>query len=227
MTSRNFSRRWVAVAALVGLSGASQAALSVFTDQAAFLKAVTAPETLTFEDLPVSGPGLPVSGPLFMTAGAYSDTASASGSAIDPTIPVNSFYSAGSASDLWLTTNASDSAITFSGFSPNVRAVGGYFFASDIEGNPVANHAISVLAVDGSGLSSLQRFSDTTPTSFLGFVSTGPLISVTVSAEQLVVYTWPTVNNLILATAVPEPETYALLLAGLAVVGFVARRRRA
>ena len=27
-------------------------------------------------------------------------------------------------------------------------------------------------------------------------------------------------------TAVPEPETYALLLAGLGVVGFVARRRR-
>jgi hypothetical protein len=27
-------------------------------------------------------------------------------------------------------------------------------------------------------------------------------------------------------TAVPEPETYAMLLAGLAAVGFAARRRR-
>jgi hypothetical protein len=33
-------------------------------------------------------------------------------------------------------------------------------------------------------------------------------------------------GNLVLATPVPEPETYALLLAGLAAVGAVARRRR-
>jgi hypothetical protein len=30
----------------------------------------------------------------------------------------------------------------------------------------------------------------------------------------------------IAVTAVPEPETYALMLAGLGIVGFVARRRR-
>jgi PEP-CTERM motif-containing protein len=29
----------------------------------------------------------------------------------------------------------------------------------------------------------------------------------------------------VLADAIPEPETYALLLAGIALVGFTARRR--
>ena len=33
-------------------------------------------------------------------------------------------------------------------------------------------------------------------------------------------------SYLVTVTAVPEPETYAMLLAGLAVVGFVARRRK-
>lgn len=35
----------------------------------------------------------------------------------------------------------------------------------------------------------------------------------------------PTLDNVVL-TAVPEPESYALLLAGLGVIGFLARRRK-
>ena len=55
----------------------------------------------------------------------------------------------------------------------------------------------------------------------------GALSSLTVSAVQGANPLWPTVDNLTLATAVPEPGTYAMLLAGLGVVGFIARRRRA
>ncbi|SOD41941.1 FxDxF family PEP-CTERM protein [Nitrosovibrio sp. Nv4] len=37
------------------------------------------------------------------------------------------------------------------------------------------------------------------------------------------------INNAgqVIAIAVPEPETYAMLLAGLALVGFTARRKKA
>ena len=36
----------------------------------------------------------------------------------------------------------------------------------------------------------------------------------------------PTLDNVTLTAAIPEPETYALMLAGLGVIGYVARRRR-
>jgi hypothetical protein len=39
-------------------------------------------------------------------------------------------------------------------------------------------------------------------------------------------YAWP-VRPGNVAAAIPEPKTYALILAGLAVVGYAARRRRA
>ena len=37
---------------------------------------------------------------------------------------------------------------------------------------------------------------------------------------------WPSVVNLTLAAAVPEPAAYIMLLAGLDVVGLLARRSR-
>jgi probable HAF family extracellular repeat protein len=33
-------------------------------------------------------------------------------------------------------------------------------------------------------------------------------------------------NGQVIATGIPEPETYALMLAGLALIGFVARQKR-
>ncbi len=56
---------------------------------------------------------------------------------------------------------------------------------------------------------------------FLGIVrSVADIQSVSFNGTGVVV------DDLMFTTAVPEPGTYALLLAGLAAVGFVARRRR-
>ena len=55
------------------------------------------------------------------------------------------------------------------------------------------------------------------------------MTSLTVTSVQPVSgFLWPTVNNLTMgvAAAVPEPQTFAMLLAGLGFVGFMARRRR-
>lgn len=49
----------------------------------------------------------------------------------------------------------------------------------------------------------------------------------TVSNLNVYVLKSPTNQDFLITTAVPEPSTYALLLAGLAGVGFITRRRRA
>jgi hypothetical protein len=53
---------------------------------------------------------------------------------------------------------------------------------------------------------------------------------LTVDGEGSFVVTYGDGNNLMLSayevTAVPEPESYALMLAGLGLIGLVARRRR-
>jgi choice-of-anchor C domain-containing protein len=62
------------------------------------------------------------------------------------------------------------------------------------------------------------------------FVASGNSSTLTFASHQLnpngTLSSWgPALDN-ISVTAVPEPETYALLLAGLAMVGTVARRRK-
>ena len=74
-----------------------------------------------------------------------------------------------------------------------------------------------------------QTITGATTSSFLGFVSNGPLLSATLAASQPVSgFLWPTADNLTLASvgAVPEPETYALMLAGLGALSLLARRRQ-
>ncbi len=66
---------------------------------------------------------------------------------------------------------------------------------------------------------------DQTFASYVGFTGTGGALitSLTFSSPQLNAFE---ASNFSVTTPVPEPETYALLLAGLGVVGFMARRRK-
>jgi hypothetical protein len=197
-------------------TAAAQANIMIFTDRAAFLAALQMPGIDTFNDLTVSQTGTP----LFRTAGVYSYQASAG--------PVSDFYPAGSGSDTWLANTVASDTITFSNFSAGLRAFGGNFFGSDVNGAFLPGQTMVVSANDGRGTITVDLF-NTTTTSFVGFIADDPLASVTLSPNPVPgsAY-WVTANDMTmgLVNPVPEPETYAMLLGGLAVVGFAARRRR-
>ncbi len=202
----------VAVAAAAAFASGADAAITVYTSLASFNAATTNQGTDTFTGFSISGP---TAGPLNRTAGPHSYTAI--------TTPNNNFYGAGTTGNPWLSTNTATDSIVFNNFSAGVVGVGGNFFDSDIAGAFAAGD-ITVTAVDSSG-SSIQTIIGATTSSFRGFVTDGTLVSLTVTSVQPTTgFLWPTVDNLVLAQAVPAPGALALLgLAG--VVG--SRRRRA
>jgi hypothetical protein len=193
-------------AALMCAAAAAQADITVYTSQADFLAAVSAPGVDTFDDLSVQQYG----DTLNRTAGTYTYDAYAS----------STLYGAGGPGDYWLSTNVANDPIRFSNFSGGVSAFGGNFFGSDILGQYTLGNLV-LTASDGSVLS--YNLNGATTSSFLGFVSSTPLTSVTLGTDGGL-GVWPTANNVVLA--VPEPSTYAMLLAGLGFVGVMSRRRR-
>jgi hypothetical protein len=208
MNSRLFSAKLLATAAMMLTAMAANADIRIFTDQAAFNAAVTAPGVDTYNDLSVQL----YPSPLLRTAGAYSYNVSS----------VDGMYGAGTAADHWLSNNTATDPMVFAGFTGGVSAFGGNFFGSDITGAFVPNASFTLTAADGTSVS--YTLNNATTTTFLGFVADAALTSVTLTS--LGQY-WPTANNLTLAMAapVPEPETYAMLLGGVALLGFARRRR--
>jgi len=218
MVSKSFVFRPIAAALLLALGTASQAAITVYTSQAAFTAATTAPGVDGFNGLSIT---TSTPSPLIRSAGAYGYTAAVS---------TTSFFGAGTTANPWLSTNTATDSITFGSFTGSPAAIGGNFFGSDISGLFAAGD-ITLTATDASG-SVTQTIIGATTSSFLGFVSTGTITSLVVlSVQPASGFLWPTVDNLTLARAavavVPEAQTYAMMLAGLGLMGAVVRRRRA
>lgn len=223
MTKKFLLLQSVALAAMTAVGGAAHAAFTVYDNQATFLGMISSPGVDTYTGLSITAS---TSSPLIRSAGSYSYTATV----LSPTSANPLFFGAGTAADPWLSTNTATDSISFSGFSGGVSAIGGNFFDSNIAGAFAAG-SITLTATDSFGATLTQTITGATTSSFLGFVSTGTITSLVVTSVQpdspTALSLWPTVDNLTLGvTAVPEPETYALLLAGLALVGAAARRRR-
>ena len=205
----------LAFACLVIASPASHAAITVYTSETTFLAAVSAPGVDTFSDLSTTSV---TSSPISRAAGPYTYHASSR----------TGFFGAGTAANPALSTNSDLDAITFFNISGAASGIGGTFFGTDLQGNFVAS-AVVLTATDTLGAISTQTFV-ATPTSFLGFVSTGAIAMLVLSTSMPGNFVFAAVDNLIIAaapvTAIPEPETWALLLAGLAALRLCARRRR-
>lgn len=201
--------------------GTASAAITVYTSQASFLSAVSAPATDTFDDLSI---GASFAGPVDRSAGPYAYSVT--------TAPTAFLFVAGAGSDAWLSTNTATDSIVFLSFGNGVRAAGGFFFGSDFNGS-FATSDIRVTASDTDG--SVERIlPGATTTSFLGFVSTIGLAGLQVDALQPPnAFAWPTINDLTLAAStggpvrvVPLPGALALMVPALLLTGLVARRRR-
>ena len=195
-------------AALLAVSANSHAAFTVFTSQASFLAAVDAPGVDTFTGLPLTF----VNSPIARSAGPYPYSASST----------TGFFGVGTAANPALSTNVDTDVITFFNLG-SANAIGGLFFGSDILNNFVTATMV-LTATDSLGATSIQTIV-ASPTSFLGFLSTGTIASLSVTTAMPGEFIFPTVDNLTIAV-IPEPETWSLLLAGIAALRFCARRRR-
>ncbi len=203
------------LAAFLLASSAAHAAITVFTNLSAYQAAVGDTGVDTFDDIPIDA----LDTPLARTAGAYSYTIGTIGSS--PYL-----YGAGGGGDHWMSTNSRNDSVLFSNFSNAIYGAGGFFFGSDVFGQYSPSTGSTLTAVNVYGETFTYHLDSPTQSSFVGFVSTGSLTQLTFTTDSQV-GVWPTVNNLTLSVAaVPEPETYGMLLAGLGLIGFIARRRK-
>jgi hypothetical protein len=187
----------------------------VYTSQSSFAAATTAAGVDTFSGLSTTSA---TSSPINRAAGAYSYSASSS----------TSFYGAGSAANPSLSTNDATDLVTFYNFAPAISAIGGNFFGTDANGSFQTGN-IALQLTDSLGVTSYTILSATT-TSFVGFVSSGSITSLTVQAVTPNSAVWPTIDDLTLAqgmtSAVPETSTWAMMILGFAAIGYMAYRRR-
>jgi hypothetical protein len=106
--------------------------------------------------------------------------------------------------------------VTFTGAA--VTAVGGNFWASDINFFPTGT-GITINLSDGTNVS----YTSTGPSDFRGFIANVAITSIQIDAPDVPGNAWATMDNLVVGAAIPAPGAAAVLgIAGLAGI----RRRR-
>ncbi|MGN6518519.1 MAG: hypothetical protein ACTHK2_03740, partial [Dokdonella sp.] len=107
--------------------------------------------------------------------------------------------------DLWffpgvITTNGSGDQIVVTFTAGTVTAVGGNFFASDIDGVAIPGNEVDLMLSDGT----TETFSTTDENDYRGFTTAAPITSITIDAPNPSDPTdssWSTMDNLLVGTA--------------------------
>ena len=206
--------RIAAVAAVLSASASAHATVTTFTNETTWQSAVGTPTTnVDFSSIngqaKNSGDSFP----------------SISGMTFTPENSTTGYGCPGSCGNYGVSgtflslQNNSHSETVLVNFSQAQHAVG---FSTDLLGPA---QQVKMTLSNGDSFSFLGNSSDG-PTrgvlNFGGLIDTTPFTSMTISSSGDVGLDIANFR----AAAVPEPETYALMLAGLAALGYVARRRK-
>lgn len=205
----------LATAVLLLSATAAQAEITVYTSQSSYLSAVGTTGVDTFDDLEIDE----YEGPLTRTAGDYSYELSTA-----PDAESAGLWGASDDDvDFWVTPAWSGDGLVFA-LNGQVAGAGGFFFGSDLSGFSTPLESITLTATDSTGATLTYTVEAPEVNSFVGFVTDSRLTSLTVQSGDVDV--WTTANDLHISAAVPEPETYGMLLAGLGLLGYAARRKQ-
>jgi hypothetical protein len=202
----------IAAAAVVTTAlPATAAAQTTFTTFGAFVAAIGPSGTDQFNAL---GEG-PVGSMLSRTAGGFSYSVQASAAA-----PLDQLFGLANPlapADSWLTTEEATASLHFGGFSSDVFAIGGHFFATDLSGSP-SGTGLRLVAMDIMGNMVDVSLGSTSQDGFFGARFDFALASLMVTADNNnfagMAY-FATANDLVLGAApqtVPEPASAWLLV---------------
>lgn len=191
-----------ALAALL-LSVPSQAATVLYTDEAAFLSVLAFDSYL--EEFSAYTYGSYAAPSLNLSGG--------SGFAYTLSAPLNLYSGNGD-----MSTNSAGDALTATFTGSPVTAVGGLFYATNIDGDYQAGNILVTLN-DGT----TRSFSPPNTSSFTGFTSDVAITSITIDATS---GNWPTMDNFYVGAAVPEPSGLVLCGFGAGALIMLRRRRR-
>ncbi|MUI12389.1 PEP-CTERM sorting domain-containing protein [Massilia dura] len=200
--------------ALLLCAGSAQAEITTFTNQASYLAAVGNTGVDNYNDLiqQMYFDQIP------RQAGDYAYSVSAGPKAPAIWAGTSDYV------DFWLTSQNRTDTTTFA-LQDGVAGAGGNFFGSDTYSHPTAAASLLLTATDSTGATVSFTLENPDVHSFVGFVSSANLVSLTVTAGQQP-GVWSSIDNFhVSVAAVPEPGTYAMLLAGLGMLGWTARRR--